>query len=182
MLSGFIPPLNSKANPLCTERCAMSGSSWPRRLRLLAIVFVFCCAAFAQEAPGKKASVQTAKAGEFSESVANRIMGDIGDGLEGHSQRLLLSAFDADKMPGYLAFQDQIQAFFDKYETLRVHIRVMQIDFENARGIILSEFEMEGMPRGGGPALRRTGQLRFEVEQGKKGWKIVALRPRAFFS
>src|SRR4051794_16329305 len=56
----------------------------------------------------------------FSDQVANNVLNDIRDGLEAHSQRLMLSAFDADKMDGYLTFEDQIQAYFEHYDGFRV--------------------------------------------------------------
>jgi hypothetical protein len=37
----------------------------------------------------------------FDERAAAEVLGTIRDGLEGHSQRLLLSAFDGDKMDGF---------------------------------------------------------------------------------
>src|SRR5579864_8050814 len=48
----------------------------------------------------------------FNERVANDILGQLRDGLEGHSQRTLLGVFDGDKMDGYLNFEDQIEAYF----------------------------------------------------------------------
>jgi hypothetical protein len=119
----------------------------------------------------------------FSETVANTVLRDVKDGLEGHSQRLLLSAFDPDKMDGYLAFEDQMEAFFSRYESFRVHYRIVQTTVEGPRAIVLADVQMEVIPRGGGAApSRRNEQLRFELERGRKGWKIVDFRPRSFFS
>ena len=118
----------------------------------------------------------------FSDKIANNVLNDIRDGLEAHSQRLMLSAFDGDKMDGYLTFEDQIQAYFEHYEGFRVHFRIIQTSIEAEKGIVLAEFEIEGSPRGGGPVMRRSNQIRFELERGKKGWKVVDFRPRAFFA
>jgi len=119
----------------------------------------------------------------FSAAVANSVLGDLRDGLEGHMQRLTLSVFDADKMDGYLSFEDQIQALFDRYEGFRVHFRIAQTSIEGARGVVLADFEMEETPRGAAaPPIRRHDQMRFELERGRKGWKIVDFRPRSFFS
>ncbi len=121
-------------------------------------------------------------ANTFSDRIANDILNDIRDGLEGHSQRLMLSAFDRDKMNAYFSFEDQIQAYFERYEGFRVHVHIMQTTMEQNRGIVLAQFEVEASPRSGGPVYRNSGQLRFELEKGKKGWKVVDLRPRGFFS
>ena len=118
----------------------------------------------------------------FSEAVANSLLNDLRDGLEGHSQRLLLSAFDQNKMEGYLSFEDQIQALFDRYDSFRVHYRITQSTVEGARGVVLADFDLEEIPPSGGTPQRRRGQLKFEMERGRKGWKIVDFNPRGFFS
>jgi len=119
----------------------------------------------------------------FSEAVANTVLRDVKDGLEGHSQRLMLSAFDPDKMDGYLAFEDQIEAFFNRNESFRLHYRIVQSTVEGPRAIVLADVQMEVVPRGSGtPPARRNEQLRFELERGRKGWKIVDFRPRGFFA
>jgi hypothetical protein len=122
------------------------------------------------------------QAAAFDEGAAAAVLGTLRDGLEGHSQRRLLSAFDAGKMDGYLAFEDQIDAYFARYEGFRVTFRILQVSEENQRASILAEFQVENEPRGGGRWSRSEGQLRFELERGAKGWKIVDLNPREFFS
>jgi hypothetical protein len=167
-----------------------------KRVALALVVLALVSVQFAQEssatAPQSNSATQSqpndskdAKKEEteiFSDRVANTVLTDIRDGLEAHSQRLMLSAFDGDKMDGYLTFEDQIQAYFEHYEGFRVHFRIIQTSIEATKGIVLAEFEIEGSPRGGGPVMRRTNQIRFELERGKKGWKIVDFRPRAFFA
>jgi hypothetical protein len=122
----------------------------------------------------------------FSDDVARNVLNDIRDGLEGHSPRLMLSAFDADKMDGYLTFEDQIEAMFQRYAEFRVHFRITQTSIEGPKGVILVDFEMEEVPNSKTGAnvvpQRRNGQVRFELERGKKGWKVVDFSPRGFFS
>ena len=118
----------------------------------------------------------------FSQAVANSVLNDLRDGLEGHSQRLVLSAFDRDKMDGYLTFEDQIEALMQRYDSFRVHVRISQSTIEGPKGVVLVDFEMEEIPRAGGAAIRRNGQVKFELERGRKGWKIVDFNPRGFFS
>ena len=119
----------------------------------------------------------------FSTAVANSVLNDLRDGLEGHTQRLMLSAFDADKMDGYLQFEDQIEAFFNKYSTFTVYFRIAQSATDGPKGIVLVDVQLEEIPRGSAsPPVRKNGQIRFELERGKKGWKIVDFNPRNFFS
>jgi hypothetical protein len=167
-----------------------------KRIALAVVVLALVSVQFAQEssatAPQSNSATQSqpndskdAKKEDteiFSDRIANTVLTDIRDGLQAHSQRLMLSAFDGDKMDGYLTFEDQIQAYFEHYDGFRVHFRIIQTSIEATKGIVLAEFEIEGSPRGGGPVMRRSNQIRFELERGKKGWKIVDFRPRAFFA
>jgi hypothetical protein len=119
----------------------------------------------------------------FSDAVASDVLQQLADGLEGHSQRLMLSAFDDNKMDGYLSFEDQIEAFFRQYDSFRLHYRIAQATTEGDKGIVLVDLEMEEIPRcTSAQPVRKRDQMRFEMERGKKGWKIVDLRPRGFFS
>ncbi len=118
----------------------------------------------------------------FSDRVANNVLGLIRDGLEGHDQRLMESAFDGDQMDGYLSFEDQLESFFNRYVGFRVHIRIIQTSIEGPKGIVTAEFELEGMPRDNTSPVRRSDQLRFVLERGRKGWRIVDFSPRNFFS
>jgi len=65
----------------------------------------------------KKHKKNDADATVFDERAAAAVLGTVRDGLEGHSQRLLLSAFDGEKMGGFLSFEDQIEAYFTRYES-----------------------------------------------------------------
>ncbi len=119
----------------------------------------------------------------FSTAVADNVLNKLRNGLEAHNRRLLLSAFDADKMDGYLEFEDQIEAFFNSYETFTVYFRIVQTSTDGPKGLALVDIQLEEIPRGAtSPPIRKDGQIRFELERGKKGWKIVDFNPRNFFS
>jgi len=95
----------------------------------------------------------------------------------------MLSAFNDSKMDSYLNFQNQILAFFQRYESFHVHFRISQATGEANKGEVLVDFELEEVPRSAdAQPVRKRDQLRFNIERGKKGWKIVDLRPRDFFS
>ncbi|HEX6880792.1 MAG TPA: hypothetical protein VF135_10540, partial [Terriglobales bacterium] len=112
---------------------------------------------------------------EFSESVAAQLMGQIRDGLHSHSSRRMLTAFDRDKMPNYLVFEDDVRAFFNQYGSFRSYFRILQSSVENDRGVILANWQIEASPDSGGPPERRDEQVRFECAQGSNGWRIVEL-------
>lgn len=134
----------------------------------------------------KSGSQDVVNSDVFSDAVAKNILNDIRDGLEGHSVRLMESAFDDDKMDGWLTFQDQLESMFQRYSEFRVHFSISQTNIEGPQGIILVDFQLEEVPNsnnmGPGQPQRRDGQVRFVLERGKKGWKIVDFSPRSFFS
>jgi hypothetical protein len=133
-----------------------------------------------------KGSQDVVNSDVFSEDVARSVLDDIRDGLEGHSYRLMESAFDDDKMDGYLSFEDALEAMFQRYSEFRVHFSIAQTTTEGPKGIVLVDIEMEEVPNSTSGAnvapQRRQSQVRFELERGKKGWKIVDFSPRSFFS
>ena len=130
----------------------------------------------------KSAPADDLQALTFDEDVANVVMSRLRDGLEGHSQRVMLSAFDADNMKEYPTFENQIEAFFNHYLRFRVHFRILQAMAESEKGTILTEVQMEALPGGDTPPVRKHEQLQIEVDRTVKGWKIVDLKPRDFFS
>lgn len=95
----------------------------------------------------------------------------------------MLSVFDRDGMDGYLNFSDQIAALFQRVDAFRLHYTIEQATGEGAKGTGLVDFELEELPSTGNiePILKHD-QLTFEMVRGKKGWKIVDVSPRAFFS
>jgi hypothetical protein len=94
----------------------------------------------------------------------------------------MLAAFDREGMQAYPAFQDQVEAFFAQYESFRVAIQLEESSFEQDKGTATASFRLEGIPRYGGPAIRREGELIFEFSRTRSGWKIRDVSPRGFFS
>jgi hypothetical protein len=119
---------------------------------------------------------------EFSESVADVLVQQMSQGLEDHNMRRMLSAFDGDSMDAYVNFQNQVAALFDRYDSFRVHFHISDSRAEGATGVVLVDFEIEEIPRSADTPVRKNDQLRLKMKKGKKGWKIVDLKPRAFFS
>ncbi len=119
----------------------------------------------------------------FGDTEASVLMSLIRDGLEGHNAAKMLSAFDDSKMEGYAGFRERIIAMFDQFEAFRIHFHITEVRAEGPKGTFSADVEIEETPRSSGAlALRKHESVRFEVEQGNKGWKIVDLQPRSFFS
>ncbi|MFB3915310.1 MAG: hypothetical protein ACE14M_01165 [Terriglobales bacterium] len=148
----------------------------------IAIVLLTSCFCLSSQANPPE-QTGTAQAETFSDAVAEKAMDTLRRGLIGHSPELMLSAFDRDKMPGYSAFADQVRAFFEQYDSFRVYARILHSSVENGRGIATLQFELDETPRDPTVSpIRKIAEVRLEFERGAKGWKIVEIRPRKFFS
>lgn len=141
---------------------------------------IFCCAIMvtAQQHGGTGASPETFVA----QQIAQKLLDEVGNGLQSHNSRRMLSAFDRDGMQGYLTFQDQVQAFFSQYESFRIYSRLEESSLEQDKGTATAVIQLEAVPRDGGQPIRREGEITIEFRQGRGGWKIVDVAPRNFFS
>jgi len=118
----------------------------------------------------------------FSAEVAGKLLQQLRAGLEAHDPQGMLAAFDR-HMPGHAVFKDQVRGFFESYGDFRVGYQMLQTWEEKDRGIVTVQFDLEAASAdGGAPPIHKSAQLRFEFAHGPKGWKIIDLRPRNFFS
>ena len=114
--------------------------------------------------------------------VAERLLSQIRRGLEARNSRQMLAAFDRERMEGYLAFQDQVEAFLAQHDSFRVYLRVESASLEKDGGAAVVEATLEFTPVDGSPAVRRQAELSFEFGKTEGRWKIVDFGPRGFFS
>jgi hypothetical protein len=149
-----------------------------------AIVLLACSLLLAPASPGQSSKgTADAPADTFaSDQLAQKLLNQISDGLRAYNSRKMLGAFDREGMQGYLVFQDQVEAFFAQYESFRVAIQLEESSFEQDKGTATAIFKLEGVPRYGGAAMRREGELIFEFSRTRNGWKIRDVSPRNFFS
>jgi hypothetical protein len=115
----------------------------------------------------------------FPEAAMNKVLLGLKKGMEDHVESRFLSEFDANRMDGYLEFQEQVAQFFRQFGSFRFYSRILQTSVDEEKGVALVELQIEAAPRQeSGTALRRDKQIRFELEHGKAGWKIVDFQPR----
>src|SRR5262245_62019802 len=116
---------------------------------LLLSFFVTAMVAVAQTSSNAAAANQDVPA-VFTANVADQVIGRVLNGLRVHSRSQMLSAFDNEKMDGYQSFADQIDSYFDRYDTFRVQFHIASMTIDGQRGIVLVDAEMEQTPAYGG--------------------------------
>ncbi len=175
-------------------------------MRSLIAVLLLACCVVAQEAsqpspatgpaqpntatpaPASPATVVSCAKGALQAAAldavtADCLMGPIQQGLVTHNSRQILAVFDKKQFEGYFTFQDQLDALFERYETIRAFYKIGAIQAEGDHATVLVDFDVEEVGRGGAYApIRKHQQVRFEMMRGDKGWKVTDYTPRGFFS
>lgn len=115
----------------------------------------------------------------FTEAEASKLLMQVAEGLQGHSKKRMLSAFDLSRMDGGPLFAEQITAFFYEYDSIRVHFKLVQVK----DNVVVADAEMDSTPRNDAdPPQHKNVQLRFTSATTSAGWKFVDVQPRNFFS
>jgi len=116
----------------------------------------------------------------ITDAAATRLLSQVAEGLQGHSSRKMLATFDLLRMNGGELFKQQITAFFNQYETIRVHFKFIEVAEGN---VVVADAEMEMTPRDAiTPPQHKSLQLRLTAEKESTGWRFIDVQPRGFFS
>jgi len=142
------------------------------------IAFLFCVVVRAQVAP----SQQQPSTSAFDAQTASRMLLQLSEALQGHSQKQFLGLFELDRMKDGPLFKQQINSFFGQTESIRVHLNLMDTSLDGDQATLAVEAEMEAAPSNGGAPGRRNERLTFTVVQVGDKWKFVEVQPRSFFS
>lgn len=121
--------------------------------------------------------------GAFTTQTATGLLNQVREGLEGHMQKQMLDAFDLSRMSGGQAFKNQVIAFFDHNDVIRVHFHVREASVQEGKGVTVVDVEMElEQNNSTKPPVRRKAQLRLVAENSGQGWKFTDIQPRTFFN
>jgi hypothetical protein len=140
------------------------------------IALFLCVALGAQDAPHQ----QTPPA--FDQQAASRLLLQLSEALQGHSQKQFFALFDLDKMKDGGLFKQQTNSFFAQTESIRVHLNLVDTSVDSDKASLSVDAEMEAEPRNGGPIARRNERLNFVVANAGNRWKFIDFQPRSFFS
>jgi hypothetical protein len=136
-----------------------------------------CAALRSQDAPH-----QVTSPAAFDQQTASRLLLQLSESLQGHSQKQFFALFDLVSMKDGPLFRQQASSFFNQTESIRVHLNLIDTSVDGDKAGIAVDAEMEAEPRNGGPIARRNERLNFVVANTGNSWKFVDLQPRSFFS
>src|SRR5215469_206542 len=119
---------------------------------------------------------------DLSDEVIKDVLSDFQRGFETHNLDKVLGVFDADAMPDFSQFRDQMVAYFRVHESFRLRYQLLQVNADKDVGTATADMEMEEDPLDTLPTpKRRSAQVRFQIKRTPKGWRIIGLRPIDFF-
>ena len=137
---------------------------------------IFLGVAIAAQTPSQPTS------NAFDEQAASRLLLQLSEALQGHSQKQFLALFNLDMMKDGALFKQQINSFFSQTESIRVHLNLVDTSVDGDKASITVDAEMEAQPGNGGAPTRRNERLNRVVANGGNSWKVVEVQPRSFFS
>jgi len=119
---------------------------------------------------------------DLSDEVIRDVLSDFQQGFETHNLDKVLSVFDADAMPDFSQFRDQMVSYFRLHEIFRLRYELLQVNANKDTGTATADIEMDEDPLDTLPTpKRRSTQMRFQIKRTPKGWRIIGLRPMDFF-
>jgi len=137
-------------------------------------------------ASGTTASSDTASSDEkltLSDQIVQDVLEPLRTGVETQNIKQILSVFDKPEFSGYGDLEQQLRAFYRQYEQVNFRYQILQAAIEKDHASATAEIDMDAMPYTVTeiPA-RRSVQMRFQLKQDGKSWKIVGFSPSNFFS
>src|ERR1051326_5934053 len=106
---------------------------------MLALMALLVCATLvAQTAPPSQPTPST-----FDAQAASRMLLQLSEALQAHSQNRFLDLFDLDTMKEGALFKQQINSFFGLAESIRVHLNLVDTSVDGDKASIDVDADIE---------------------------------------
>jgi hypothetical protein len=140
----------------------------------------------AKAAPASDSAQQTPPPDDalsLSDQVIQDVLEPLRTGMETQNIKQVMSIFDKGEMSNYGNLEQQVHAFLRQYQEVHFRYQILQATAQNDHASATAELDMDAMPYQVSmiPA-RRSVQMRFQLKQEPKGWRVVGFSPSDFFS
>ena len=130
-----------------------------------------------------EARSEAAQAVDLSELIARDALEPLQTGVQTQDLKQVLSAFDAESFPNFPEFRDRLKALLDSSAVLLFRYKILQVAPEGSYATVTCEADLDATPLDSGLVpLRRSTQLRLQLKQTSKGWRIAGLAPIDFLA
>ena len=117
----------------------------------------------------------------FAEADAVRVLSEMRQALESNNRGRLLKLFDTRRMPGFAVFRNELTAFLETYDTVRMGYHVTQVTVDGEFGSVIADVTLEGAPSNQAANFRKSARVRLVCAWDGKSWKIADFSPRDLF-
>ncbi len=178
-----------------------SSNRWPpQRLLLVVVMAILQTAAMpargapepgaprqqagqAQDAASNQSQASDDAGTDLDDQVIHDVFSPFEDGIQALNLDQILGIFDKDNMPDYAQVRDQVRAFLNRYESVSLRYRLLQVTSEKDSASAIVEIQMDAVPADSNlVSQRRDLQMRFQMKRGPKGWRVISFRPDDFFA
>ena len=120
---------------------------------------------------------------DLQEAVAGDVLEPMQAGIQSHDLKKILGAFDPQSFPNFPQFRDRIKALLDSYAVLQFRYKILQASSDDLHASMTCEADLDATPVDEGQVpSRRSTQMRLQLTQTPKGWRISAFSPSDFFT
>jgi len=115
--------------------------------------------------------------------IARDVLAPLQAAIQTRNLMKALAVFDPQSTASYPEIRDQLRALFNNYSVLLFRYKLLQLNSENGRASVICEVDLDATPEDDTlMAIRRSTQMRVQLKQTHKGWKIAAFTPSDFFA
>ena len=111
----------------------------------------------------------------------SRVLRDFGDGFEGKSPRRVTENLD-ERFDDFPRFEDLVTQFLEQSGEMRLFLRESSAEVKGDSGALTVDAEMIFSRKSDGKERRRKARVQFDFTRTEKGWKILEIHPRGFFT
>lgn len=120
---------------------------------------------------------------DLQEAVARDVLEPLQAGMQSRDLKQVLSVFDPQTVPEFPQFRDRIKAMLDTYAALQFRYKILQASAEDHHASMTCEIDLDATPVDQGQVpTRRSTQMRLQLTQTPKGWRISNFSPSDFFA
>jgi ketosteroid isomerase-like protein len=120
---------------------------------------------------------------DLSDEVVRDVLTNFQRAIETRTFDRLLDTFDRDSMKDFPEVRDQFAAFFNLHDNIKFRYQLLQATADKGIAFATADIDMEAQPADDLPTeQRRSTQMRFQMKQTPKGWRIIGIKPMDFFS
>jgi ketosteroid isomerase-like protein len=120
---------------------------------------------------------------DLSDEVVRDVLTNFQRAIEARNFDRLLDTFDRESMKDFYEIREEFAAFFSLHDNIKFRYQLLQATADKDVAFATADVDMDAQPADDLPTeQRRSTQMRFQMKQTPKGWRIIGIKPMDFFA